>query len=66
MANPKGNPQNLKPFKPTRKKAFDAKVHFMYYKEPVNSLKAIPNWTDKLRDAIDRLIEEEGVDRSID
>ncbi len=59
MANPKGNPQSLKPFKPTRDKAFDTRIGFMYYEERVNKLKSIPNWTDKLRDAIDKLIDEE-------
>lgn len=61
MANPKGSPQNLKSFVPTKgkEKAFDSGIHLKLYKHDKNALKQIPDWTDKLRAAITELIERE-------
>jgi len=49
----------LSRFKPKNKKAFDGGIYLKLYSNKQKALKSIPNWTDKLRDAIDRLIEEE-------
>jgi hypothetical protein len=49
----------LSRFKPKNKKAFDGGIYLKLYLNKEKALKSIPNWTDKLRDAIDRLIEEE-------
>ena len=59
MANPKGNPQNLVNFKPVNSKAFDAGIYLKLYSDRKQALKSIPGWTNKLRDAIDKLIEDE-------
>jgi hypothetical protein len=59
MANPKGNPQNFNPIKPKNKMAFDGGIYLKLYLNKEKALKSIPNWTDKLREAIDRLIESE-------
>lgn len=40
-------------------KRMTGKVTLRVDEEKQNALRSIPNWTDKLRAAIDRLIEEE-------
>jgi len=60
MANPKGNPQNLKPGLPHKgkKKGFDKGLYIKYYSDKIEALRSIPDWSDKLRTAIDAIIEE--------
>ncbi len=59
MAKKGGNPQNLKPFKPKGDKAFDSRLSLYLHANQKKALKSIPNYPDKLREAIDRLIESE-------
>lgn len=44
---------------PKSKKKFDETLSVAVYSKQKQALKSIPNWTNKLREAIDRLIKEE-------
>ena len=61
MANKKGSPQNLIPFG-DGSGPYPESVHIRVKKGKKGKLKSIPDWTNKLREAIDKLIEEHGTD----
>lgn len=59
MANPKGNPQTLRPFAPRGKKSLKAQLSLKIESNDYVALKEISQWQDKLRAAITELIEKE-------
>jgi hypothetical protein len=60
MANPKGNVEAIRPYnyKPAGNKALKAHIGLKLDREDKEKLKQIPDWPDKLREAIAKLIEE--------
>ena len=58
MANLKGHFATLTPMKPQGKKAKLGSIAIRVEKEKEESLRVIPSWQDRLRAAIDKLIEE--------
>ena len=60
MANSKGNLDNLKPGKPHngKKKGYDKGLYIKYYGDKIDALRSVPDWNDKLRAAIDQIIED--------
>ena len=65
MANYKGNAKALQPYRfKASGKPKKSQINLKLDTETKEKLSAIPNWPDKLRDAINKLIEAEAENQS--
>lgn len=51
------------PWKPREDRAYDSQINLKVHKETKELLKSVPNWNQKLRNAIAQLIEAEAVEK---